>query len=167
MEIIDLLINAAGFSAVDNSDTGASALDSMFLTMSAPANFVISSISFSESGNHNVNGTDGVSVDTRSITIDGMPRTLAPHFKSNTFGVNVPWSIGPIVVPTANKGTIDISTVNSLFAFAAVGGSASVEKNIPPQITVGLTAIPLPPAFLLMGTAIVALAAVKRREEKS
>ncbi len=165
-------IGLSAFGAVDASGSGASSLDTLFMTLTAPVGFLISSISYSESGLHN-NTTSGLSIATGSIVLDGSPISLGTHIIGKTrdtgaAGGDVIWTTGALGQPIQNKESIDISIVNSLFAFLGVpgaGASASVVKDTS-VLTVGLTAIPLPPAFLLMGTAIVALVAVKRRDAK-
>ena len=160
---------ANGFAAVANDLNGGvtSSLDTLFMTLTAPDGFVISSVSFSESGTH-ANTSDGFSGATGSITIDGTPISLGTHILGSTAGLPVAWMTGDLVAPIDNKKEIDVTLVNSLFAFLGIPGAdkfASVQKNTA-VLTVGLTEftpIPLPPAVWMMGAALAALVTVSRR----
>ena len=145
----------------------ATAIDTLFMTITAPTGFAINLITYTEAGTGDT--VDGFASATGSMVVDGTP----VNFLTQNFGplTSSGWSILPTALVIANKSSIDISITNSLVAFVFAGSGtpdAEIHKTSDGSIlTVGLTAIPLPPALLLMGTAIVALAAVKRREVKA
>ena len=156
-----ITIGLADFMAVDSSATGSSALDTLFMTLTAPAGFFIDSVSFSEGGFNNVSA--GVAGATGSIVVDGAAHDLGSHFHGPTGSLDVPWTVGPLVIGVADKDWIDVSIVNSLFAFASSGTATSAKDSA--ELTIGLSAIPIPAAIWMMGAALVALVTVKRRRE--
>lgn len=141
-----------------------SAVDTLSMTLTAPTGFVITSISYSESGAGKTES--GVAVATGSLVADGIPvNFLQQLYAPNTGGAPgdpiIGWSIDVIDLAIANKESIDLNITNSLFAFS-FGGAAEIEKT-EATLTVGLSAIPIPPAIWMMGAAITALVTVGRR----
>lgn len=136
------------------------ATDTLFMTVTAPTGYTITSIEYSETGTGTVD--DGFAAATGSMVVDGTP----VNFLTQIFGSGVGtsgWSILPAPVAIANKESIDFSVTNSLVAFLFGTGSATIEKT-GAQLTVGLTAIPIPPAIWMMGAAVAALISVGRRQ---
>ncbi len=157
-EVITLgLLN---FMADGSSAISQFAVDTLFMTITAPTGFVINSITYSETGEGNVN--DGFAAATGSMVVDGMAKNFLTQLFLPGDGANG-WSITPATVAIANKESIDMSISNSLLAFLFGAGPATIQKNSA-TITVGLTAIPLPPAIWLMGAAVAALVSVRRRD---
>lgn len=137
-----------------------SAVDTLFMTLTAPTGFVITSISYSETGAGETQ--NGVAMASGSIVANGIPA----NFLTQVFSPNTPpnaWSITVLPIAINNKESIDVNITNSLFAFAfAAGQTAQIEKTSA-SLTVGLSAIPIPPAIWMMGAAITALVTVGRR----
>ncbi len=155
-EMIALGLN--NFRADGGSIVTQSAVDTLFMTITAPAGFFITSITYEEKGT-GLTG-DGFAAATGSMVVDGTP----VNFLSQIFGPNTSssWTISPMATPVANKLSIDMSITNSLVAFVFDAGPAIIEKT-EASVMVGLTAIPIPPAIWMMGAAVAALVTVARR----
>jgi hypothetical protein len=135
------------------------ATDTLFMTITAPAGYLINLITYTETGTGTTDAS-GFATATGSMVVDGTPI----NFLTQMFGPSTSsgWSILPTPTPIANKSSIDMSISNSLVAFLFVPGTATIEKT-GAVITVGLTAIPIPPAIWMMGAAIAALLTGGRR----
>lgn len=156
--VIDLGLES--FIADGTSGATQSAVDSMFMTLTAPTGFRITSISYSETGQAQTE--NGVAMASGSIIADGIPSNFATQvFAPNSTPAE--WTITVLPIAIDNKESIDVNVTNSLFAFSlAPGEIAQVEKTAA-TLTVGLTAVPIPPAIWMMGAAITALVTVGRR----
>lgn len=138
------------------------AVDSVSMTITAPTGFVITSIGYEETGTATT--TNGVASATGSMIADGIPKNFLTIFSFQGDGTNS-WLIKPAPIAIDNKQSIALNVTNSLFAVAfnpAGGDIATIEKTSA-FVTVGLTAIPIPPAIWMMGAAITALVTVGRR----
>jgi len=144
----------------DGSSAVPFATDTLFMTITAPAGHLINLITYSETGT-GTTGATGFATATGSMVVDGTPI----NFLTQMFGPSTSsgWSILPTPTPIANKSSIDLSISNSLVAFLFGPGTATIEKT-GAVITVGLTAIPIPPAIWMMGAALSALITVGRRQ---
>lgn len=148
------------FLADGSSGLTQSAVDTLFMTITAPTGFRITSISYSEMGQGETG--NGVAMASGSIVADGTPSNfLTQVFQPDTLPNE--WTISILPIAIDNKESIDVNITNSLFAFAfGAGETAQIEKTSA-SLTVGLTAIPIPPAIWMMGAAITALVTVGRR----
>lgn len=158
---IDIGIN--GFTANGSNQATLSALDTFSFTVKANPGFVITKVSYTESGSGQT--TNGVALATGSITADGTPKNfLTQLFTPNTGLSN--WSIGGSV-DVANKQEIIVSIVNSLFAvtFGGLTDIATISKTGATLTieTIEAAPIPLPPAAWLLGSALVGLVTMGRR----
>jgi len=138
-----------------------SALDTLSFLVTAPTGFQITRISYSENGTGQT--TNGVALATGSMTADGTPKNfLTQMFTPNTGASN--WSISGSI-DIANKDSIAVSIVNSLFAvtFGGINDIATVSKT-GATIEVEVAPVPLPPAVWMLGSALVGLATVGRRK---
>ena len=138
-----------------------SALDTLSFLVTAPTGFQITRISYSENGTGQT--TNGVALATGSMTADGTPKNfLTQMFTPNTGASN--WSISGSI-DIANKDSIAVSIVNSLFAvtFGGINDIATVSKT-GATIEVEVAPVPLPPAMWMLGSALVGLATVGRRK---
>ena len=156
-EIIELGIS--NFIA-DGSFGPSSAVDTLFLTLTAPTGMRITSIGYSESGEGETE--TGVAMASGSLIADGMPTNFLTQI-FNTTTSRDQWTITKLPLVINNKQTIDVSITNSLFAYAFVGGEIAEIEKTSATLTVGLSAIPIPPAIWKMGAAITALVTVGRR----
>jgi len=130
--------------------------DTMTFTITADPGQVITSVSYVENGNGATG--EGVAIATGSLVADGQPA----NFLTQIFAPNTPeqgWTIGPLTIDIDNKQQISVSVTNSLFALS-LGGPARIEKSFS-ELTV--TTVPLPPAFGMLGAALVGLATVGMR----
>lgn len=159
-EVITLNLNS--FEADGTDLTKLVAADSISMTLTAPAGYKITSISYTEGGNGET-GSSGFATATGSITLDGDTRNfLTQLFTPNTN--NTGWTITPLAFTGLNQTAVELNIDNVLNAFEFGGtGVAFVEKTLA-EINVGLTAIPLPPAIFMLGAAIAGLATVGRRK---
>ncbi len=160
-EVISIGLDTFTATVTGLSPLFATALDTLFMTITAPAGYFISLITYTESGTGTT--SDGFASATGSMVIDGIP----VNFLTQNFGpvTSSGWTILPTPTPIANKTSINISITNSLVAFAFKGPNnpAATISKTGATITVGLTAIPLPPALWMMGAAVAALVTVGRR----
>jgi|LNFM01.1.fsa_nt_gb hypothetical protein len=153
-------IGINGFTANGANNLTLSALDTFSFLVTAPTGFKITKVTYTESGNGQTTG--GVAMATGSITADGTPKNfLTQLFLPNT-GLS-DWSIGGSV-DVANKDSIAVSIVNSLFAVAFDPTQIATISKTGASISVDVAPIPLPPAVWMLGSAIVGLVTVSRRK---
>jgi len=156
-----LTLGLNNFTANGQSTLSLSALDTLSFLVTAPAGFHITRISYTENGTGQT--TNGVALATGSLTADGIPKNfLTQMFTPNTGASN--WSISGSI-DIANKDSIAVSIVNSLFAvtFGGISDIATVSKT-GASIEVQVAPVPLPPAVWMLGSALVGLATVGRRK---
>lgn len=151
-----LIIGLNDFSADGTSVT--TALDTLTLTINADPGFLITSISYTETGVGST--TEGVAAATGSIVVDNKPT----NFVTQLFSPNSSsgWSITPSLAVSGNKTSINISITNSLFAVAFPGGIAEIAKSSA-TLTIGTQPVPLPPAVWLFGSVLAGFVAFSRR----
>jgi len=145
------------FEADGSSVATQAANDTLTFIVTAPTNYFITSVSYTEQGSGTTG--EGVAIATGSMVADGTPR----NFLTQVFGENTAsgWSITPSDIPIANKQQIAVSISNNLFAIS-LGGGAFIEKTMA-ELEVGIQVIPVPPAFGMLGAALVGLATIGMR----
>jgi len=143
----------------DSDGSLTSAVDTLSMTITAPAGFTITSVSYTESGTGKT--TLGVASASGSMVADGIP----VNFLSQQFPTHADsgWSITPTPLLIDSKESISLNITNSLFAFAFDPTQTARVSKTAASLVVGLTAIPIPPAIWMMGAAIAALVTVGRR----
>lgn len=155
-----ITIGINNFKADGASQVTVSALDTFSFTVTAPTGFKIAKITYTESGKGET--TNGFAAATGSITADGTPKNfLTQLFIPNTSESD--WSItGSVNI--ANKDSIAVSIVNSLFAAAFLPTDLAYVEKTGASISVDIAPVPVPPAVWMLGSAIVGLATVGRRK---
>ncbi|HMM75825.1 MAG TPA: VPLPA-CTERM sorting domain-containing protein [Gammaproteobacteria bacterium] len=155
-----ITIGINNFKADGASQVTVSALDTFSFTVTAPTGFKITKITYTESGKGET--TNGFAAATGSITADGTPKNfLTQLFIPNTSESD--WSITGSV-DVANKDSIAVSIVNSLFAAAFLPTDLAYVEKTGASISVDIAPVPVPPAVWMLGSAIVGLATVGRRK---
>lgn len=157
-------IGLMDFEAVtDDVTSPATALDTIFMTVVAPDGYLITGINYFESGSYSVTG--GVVGADGSVVVGGVSTDLgSPTVVTDAIGTAAGTFMYPVSVAVPGAETLDISATNSLFAvvFGNPGASASIVKDTA-YFEVELTAVPVPPALWMMGSALVGLVAVRRK----
>lgn len=155
-----ITIGINNFKADGASQVTVSALDTFSFTVTAPTGFKITKITYTESGKGET--TNGFAAATGSITADGTPKNfLTQLFIPNTSESD--WSItGSVNI--ADKDSIAVSIVNSLFAAAFLPTDLAYVEKTGASISVDIAPVPVPPAVWMLGSAIVGLATVGRRK---
>ena len=158
-------IGLMDFEAITTDVTApATALDTIFMTVVAPTGYLITGINYFESGTFDVTG--GVVVADGSIVVGGTSTDLGtPTVVTDAVGTASGTFSYPVSVDVAGLTEVDISATNSLLAavFGSPGASAEIIKDVA-YFEVELTAVPLPPAVWLFGTAVMGLMAVRSRK---
>lgn len=141
-----------------------SAVDTLSMTITAPAGYVITGVSYTEAGNGET-GTGGFALATGSMVVAGTPINFLTQMFSPGDGASG-WSITPAPVVIANQSEITMSITNSIFAFLfdPLNGPADIAKTSA-VITVSTALIPLPPAVWLFGSAFVGLVSIGARRQ--
>lgn len=153
-----LTIGLSDFTADGSSPLTMSALDTLSFVVTAPTGFTITRVSYTESGSGAT--TNGVALATGSLTADGVPRNfLTQLFLPNNSG---DWSISGNI-DIANKDSIAVTLVNSLFAVALTDSDIAYVTKTGATVSVDVAPVPLPPALWMLGSALVGLATVGRR----
>jgi len=154
-----LIIGLNDFTADGASAVTSSAVDTMSMTINAPAGFFISSVSYTEGGTGIT--TNGVAAATGSIVVDNTPTNfLTQLFQPNA---NSGWTITPVIAYGGNKSSINVSITNSLFAFAFSPTDTAEITKTSATLTVGIEPVPLPPAVWLFGSTLLGFVAFSRR----
>ncbi|MEM7468567.1 MAG: VPLPA-CTERM sorting domain-containing protein [Pseudomonadota bacterium] len=149
--------------STDDVASPSTALDTIFMTVNAPDGYLITGINYFESGSYTVTG--GVVGADGSIVVGGVSTDLgSPTVVADAVGTAMGTFMYPVSVDIDPTDSVDISATNSLFAvvFGSPGASASIVKDVA-YFEVELTAIPLPPAVWMLGSALVGLVAVRRK----
>jgi hypothetical protein len=155
---LDIVLN--NFTA-DGALGAVSALDTLSFTVTAPAGYWITKVSYDEGGIGET--TQGIAIATGSITAGGTPK----NFPTQIFGTNSvgDWTTGGWV-NIANSNEIEVSIVNSLFAttFGGPNDIANISKT-EASVTVDLAQIPIPSAILLLFSGLVAVISIRKRSQ--
>jgi hypothetical protein len=156
-----LIIGLNNFTADGASATTSSAVDTLSMTITAPAGFYITSIDYTEAGTGQT--ANGVASATGSIVADNIPNIfLTQLFSPNTASG---WSITPSTTAINNKTSIDLSITNSLFAFAFAPQEIAQITKTSASITVGLTPVPEPATLGLLTVGTIGLISRRRRNK--
>ncbi len=155
------------FSVTANGLEVVDAFDTLSFDIWAPAGYVITKVKYKEGGTASVVG-QGLAQAKGSVVFNG---------KSNSMGLllltapteEMDWTLGATksYALADNVNKVSMSITNSILA-AAFGGNeeadwSTVSKNLA-SVEVTLTAVPLPPAAWMLGSALIGLATVGRRK---
>lgn len=133
------------------------AFDTLSVTITADPGYVITKITYMESGNRTVNA-GGTAIYTGSATANGLANPLG----QNIFpaGSNGFWSAGAEfdyqIADAISSVFFDVTNV------LIATGDAVISKGAA-SITVETAPVPLPPALWMLGSALVGLFAVRRK----
>ena len=153
---LDLGVNAFTASAAAGLFTQAT--DTMTLTITAPAGFKITKISYSEGGTGSASG-GGVSFAVASVIVNGSAaEPIARVFAGGSGGWDADTSISFSEIVTSAS----LSVTNTLAAFGGAG-AASITKSFA-SLSADIAPVPVPPAVWMLGSAIIGLATVARRK---
>ncbi len=158
-----LTVGLNNFTADGSSIVTQAANDTLAFTITAPAGYWITSVSYTEEGDGET--TNGIATASGALVADGIPA----NFLTQVFGpqTSSAWSITPTPIAIDNKTEIAVSINNNLFAIALGGGETATISKTFAELEVGLTAIPLPPAILMLGSALVGLGTVGMRRRQT
>jgi hypothetical protein len=139
-----------------------SALDTLSFTVTAPAGYWITNVSYSETVFGDT--TQGVAVATGSITADGTPKNLPLWILVPGSGFNGTTISSGIAID--KKTEVAVSIVNSLFAttFGGPNDIAYITKEIA-SVDVEIAQIPIPSALLLLSSGLVCLIGLRRNRK--
>ena len=156
-----LNIGLDSFLADGSSGATTSAVDTISMVITAPDGYVITSVTYSETGT--VETTNGVATASGSIVADGIPSNFltviaAPGTAVGGWGIDA----GPVAI--ANKQSIAVSITNSLFAFSFSPQEIALIEKTDATLTVEIAEVPLPAAAWLFGSALIALVSIQRRK---
>lgn len=156
----DLEIGLDGFSAVSAPGAPVALVDSFTVTITAAPGRFISTLSYKEI--YNYSAPNGVAAITMSLVANGVPSLPAAAAFSGSNGTDVMIAI-PTIVFGPGVEVVTLSISNSLFAFG-IGDTASIGKDM---ALLSVTTVPLPPAIGLLGAALIGLATVSSRRNRT
>ena len=134
--------------------------DSFTVTITAAPGRFISTLSYKEI--YNYSAPNGVAAITMSLVANGVPSLPAAAAFSGSNGTDVMIAI-PTIVFGPGVEVVTLSISNSLFAFG-IGNTASIGKDM---ALLSVTTVPLPPAIGLLGAALIGLATVSSRRNRT
>jgi hypothetical protein len=157
----DLHIGITAFFSDGRIDASLSSVDSLSVMVTAPDGYVITSIDYTESGSGFA--TNGIATASGSLVADNIPT----NFVTETIVPNDSrlWDITLDTILIDNKQSIAVSITNSLFAYSFAPGEQAFIEKTEATLTVGITAVPLPAAAWLFGSAMLGLMGVARRRK--
>jgi hypothetical protein len=156
----ELNIGLNAFTAVSAPGAPVALVDSFTVTITAAPGRYISTLDYQEI--YNYSAPNGVTAITLSVIANGNPSLPAAAAFTGSTGDNVVIAIPTIVFgPCVESVTLSIS--NSLFAFG-LGQTASIGKDM---ALLSVTTVPLPPAIGLLGAALIGLATVSSRRNRT
>jgi hypothetical protein len=137
--------------------------DTLSFSVTAPDGWLITSVSYSESGTGSVSGAAIARAKARMV-IDGTLQDLGSQ--TFVFGSSGEWVLPEVETSfaIASLQSVDIDIINELLAAAlGPGATASIAKTSA-SFSVTLAPVPLPPALGMLGVGLLALATVNRRK---
>lgn len=158
----DLAVGLNNFAAVAAPGAPVALVDSLTVTITAPTGFYISTLDYKEL--YDYSAPNGVAAITMSLVANGNPSLPAAAAFSGSTGTDVMIAI-PTIVFGPGVEVVTLSISNSLFAFG-IGATAEIGKTLA-ELSVGVTPIPLPPAIGLLGAALIGLATVSSRRNRT
>ena len=154
-----LQIGLNNFTANGSSTITTSAVDTLSMTIDAPAGFYITAIDYSEAGSGMT--TNGVASASGSIVADGMPTNfLTQIFTPNTSGS---WAISPSQTVIDNKFSINVTITNSLFAFNFSPSDVAIINKDAAELKVTIERVPEPGTFAITMIGMAAIFGTRRR----
>ena len=158
-----LTLGLNNFTASASGGSHVTSKDTVAFTVTAPDGFVITSISYRESGVATTNA-NGIGFADGSFIADGTPEDFS--FFITTELTSASWAIvpDPITIAISNKQQISVSVSNFLKAISLTAGGTSDISKTAAEIKVGIAAVPLPPALAMLGAGVLALATVGGRK---
>lgn len=159
-----LTIGVTNFTADGNiGGSNITALDTLSLSITAEAGYVITKVTYVESGTREL-GASGIAVYTGSATANGQSNALGFNlFQGASDGT---WNTDALFEYDAADGvqSVDFVVTNSLIAF----GEALITKGAASIVVeTELAPVPLPPAVWLLGSAILGLVSVRRNSNNA
>ena len=137
-----------------------SAFDTLSLRITAPTGYRITSVIYAETGDGDSTG-GGTAIATGSITANGMTNSLASIiFSSSAVG---PWGLGTSFDFSGELVEEVIVTISNVLV--AVDGADIVKTMAGLEVTI--TLIPLPASVVLLSTALIGLAMIRRDRDQS
>ncbi len=162
-DTVHVVLGLDGFSASSAALTEpGSRLDTSSMIITPDAGYRITSVRYVEEGNWSVN--NGIVIGDGSLVVNGIGADLGSTFvvaqtgsASGDFGFDI--TIGGLTAEV-----VDVSATNSLTAAVIAAASSSAEINkTSAYMEVELAPIPIPPAVWMLGSALVGLATVRRK----
>lgn len=155
-----LVIALDNFKADGANANTISALDTISFMITAPLNYVITKVTYEESGSRTMTGTGGVTVASGNWVVGGDASDLGLHVFTSGSGN---WALDSFFEFSVgdNVTELPVSITNSLLAF---GGTSSIIEKTAASVAVELAFVPIPPAVFLLGSALLGLVVVGRRE---
>ena len=160
---------ASASTGVDETGASDAAFDQISFKITAAPNEVITSVSFIEAGDIFITGsgfvfvTGAMTVNSETVSL-GSTQLFRTQAIDTTFTLDSDGQGTPITIDLATPlNEVEVTITNSLVASAfGPNSSASIEKTL---ATVGVetTVVPLPPAAWMMGSALLGLAAIRRK----
>ena len=151
-----------------------SMVDTLTFTIVAPEGYAITGISYTEGVTAEISGV-GFGIGSGTFQFEDEFGTVGGGLGTQIFDASViPGTVLSLGSPTITENsvgdplfvqTIEVTIFNSLSAFASTG-TVSLDK-VMPEVTVTLTAVPLPPAVWLFGSALLGLVTVARRKKRA
>jgi hypothetical protein len=149
-----LIIGLDGFAAAGGDPLTTSAIDTLVFNIFADPGFVITKVTYSESGGGEA--LTGISLATGTMVVGGEAKGLGFHaFPAVSGGL---WALSTSFDLAPGTTSTQVVITNSLFAF----GTSEIAK-MSASVTVEVAPIPIPGAVWLFGSALIGLVAVRRR----
>ena len=140
------------------------AFDTFTVTFKADPGYKITDLTYGESGAFFRQGTGAVTYVSGSMSVNGSGAQGFTEFPTFVNGAGTKagaWRIDPITVSVnGDSATVVVSDV--LAALSGANDFAFITKALA-KVKVDVTAVPLPPALWMLGSALVGLVTVGRR----
>jgi len=137
--------------------------DTLSFTVTAPDGWLITGISYSESGMGSVSAAALARAKAR-LVIDGAVHDLGSW--NFLFGASGEWVLPETEMSfaIASLQSVDIDIINELLAAALGSDAEAFISKTSASFSVTLAPVPLPPALGMLGVGLLALATVSRRK---